>query len=51
MTLIGTFTAVQFGEVYLKGIGLPVNKAMLPNLTFTIAVGLYVILRYEHNPT
>lgn len=50
MILIGVFTILQFSDIYLKVIninGIPLNRTMIPNLTFTIAIGLYVTLKYE----
>jgi hypothetical protein len=51
--LIGTFIVTLFGDVYfatytVKSQG-NVDITLLPNLTFTIGMGLYVILNYRHN--
>lgn len=51
MILTGVFTVLQFSEVYLKAMGIggiPLNKSVVPNLVFTISIGLYVTLKYEH---
>ena len=51
MLLVGALTVFQFGEAYLAAIkigGVSVNKAMLPNLSFNIAIGLYATLKYRH---
>jgi len=51
MILIGTFTVFQFIDVYLRALSIkgdtPVDKALVPNLCFIIAVALYTILRYD----
>jgi len=50
MILIGVFTVLQFSDIYLKATGisgLPLTKSLIPNLVFTIAIGLYVTLKYE----
>lgn len=51
MILIGTFTVFQFIDVYLRALSMkgdaPVDKALVPNLCFIIAVALYTILRYD----
>ena len=42
----------QFGDIYLQAAsigGASLNKALVPNLAFTIAIGLYITLKsYEH---
>ena len=51
--LIITFIIVLFGDVYVTAFGtMPSDKpafsmTLLPNLTFTIALSLYLILRYN----
>jgi len=53
--LIITFIIVIFGDVYVTAYDLSkqsdsvLDVMLLPNLTFTIALSLYLILRYEHN--
>lgn len=51
MILVGVFTIVQFGDVYIKALsieGFQLDKAFVPNMAFTVAISLYAILRYEH---
>ena len=51
--LIITFIIVMFSDVYITTYGVPkigedvLDIMLLPNLTFTIALSLYVILRYK----
>jgi hypothetical protein len=53
--LIITFIIVIFGDVYVTAYDLSrqsdsvLDVMLLPNLTFTIALSLYLILRYKHN--
>lgn len=51
MILVGVFTIVQFGDIYVKALsieGFQLDKAFVPNMCFTVALSLYAILRYEH---
>lgn len=53
--LVITFIIVIFGDVYVTAFDLSrqsdsvLDVMLLPNLTFTIALSLYLILRYKHN--
>ena len=53
--LIITFIIVLFGDVYVTTYSIPKSETnilditLLPNLTFTIALSLYVILQYKRN--
>lgn len=50
--LISTFIVVLFGDAYMASLGTAVtsqqgiNVALLPNLTFTVGIALYIIFRY-----
>ena len=49
MILFGIFATLQFGDLYLRALGLEgfsFDKVFLPNISFTISIGLYAILRY-----
>jgi len=51
MIMIGVFMVLQFGDIYLQAAnigGVSLNKDLVPNLAFTIAIGLYVTLKHEH---
>lgn len=50
MIVIGALSLIQFGDVYVKATraeGLALDRAFVPNLAFTLAISLYVILRYD----
>jgi hypothetical protein len=50
MILLGVFTTLQFGDVYLAAVrhaGVAVDKALAPNILFTASMSLYLIFRYE----
>jgi len=47
LLLVSTFIVVEFGEVYLVAIGkagLPVGRDFMPNISFTVGLGLYLVL-------
>jgi len=56
MILIISFITVIFCDVYVTAYDISTQGdsvfdiTLLPNLTFTIALSLYIILRYKHNP-
>lgn len=50
MILVGTFTIFLFGNVYFQALrleGFSFQKSLLPNLSFTIAIPLYAITKYD----
>jgi hypothetical protein len=50
--LFGVFSIFQFAELYVKAAsaaGFALNKALVPNIMFTLSVSLYLILRYDPN--
>lgn len=57
IVLIITFIIVLFGDVYVTAFDVnPINDTgfditLLPNLTFTIALSLYMILKYNQKQT
>lgn len=52
LILISTFILTLFGDVYAATYSISkfgsINTSLLPNLTFTIGMGLYFILNYKH---
>ena len=50
MILVGTFAVIQFADVYftaIKEVGFIIDKALVPNLAFTLSISLFVILKYD----
>jgi GYF domain 2 len=51
MILVGTFSIIQFADVYLRAVSdstqLKPDKSLVPNLAFIISIMLYAILRYD----
>jgi hypothetical protein len=51
MILIGTFSIIQFADIYVRVISgsaqLKPDKSLVPNLAFIISIMLYAILRYD----
>jgi hypothetical protein len=50
--MISTFVVTLFGDVYAASYTVSktgtIDISLLPNLTFTIGMGLYIILNYKH---
>jgi hypothetical protein len=50
--LISTFILFLFADVYIASLGTliskDVNVSLMPNLTFTLGVSLYIIFKYKH---
>lgn len=50
--MISAFIVTLFGDVYAASYRFPANgsidTSLMPNLTFTVGMGLYIILNYRH---
>jgi len=50
MIMTGALSIVQFADIYAKAIGavgFSVDRALLPNLVFAIAIIIYIVLKYD----